>query len=69
MSFEICVRILAKAVIFVVVQISKELKQYHDVEKLDDVRVIRDRQTSKHCRKSIGEYTNDYQRCLEVSGF
>ena len=31
---------------FVVVQISKEMKQYHDVEKLDDVRVIRDRQTS-----------------------
>lgn len=28
-------------------QISKELKQYHDVEALDDVRVIRDRQTSK----------------------
>jgi len=27
-------------------QISKELKQYHDIEKLDDVRVIRDRQTS-----------------------
>lgn len=28
-------------------QISKELKQYHDVQALDDVRVIRDRQTSK----------------------
>ncbi|KAI4125521.1 MAG: hypothetical protein LQ347_005355, partial [Umbilicaria vellea] len=26
-------------------QISKELKQYHDVQALDDVRVIRDRQT------------------------
>lgn len=29
-----------------VTQISKELKQYHHVEKLDDVRVIKDRQTS-----------------------
>lgn len=28
-------------------QISRELKQYHDVEALEDVRVIRDRQTSK----------------------
>ena len=28
-------------------QISRELKQYHDVEALDDVRVIRDRQTSE----------------------
>ena len=30
----------------VVSQISKELKQYHEVEELEDVRVIRDRQTS-----------------------
>lgn len=30
----------------VVSQISKELKQYHDVEELEDVRVIRERQTS-----------------------
>lgn len=32
--------------IFQISQISKELKQYYHVEKLDDVRVIRDRQTS-----------------------
>ena len=32
--------------IFQISQISKELKQYHHVESLDDVRVIRDRQTS-----------------------
>ncbi|CAD6588006.1 MAG: hypothetical protein ASARMPRED_003374 [Alectoria sarmentosa] len=31
--------------IFQILQISKELKQYHHVEKLEDVRVIRDRQT------------------------
>lgn len=31
--------------IFQISQISKELKQYYHVEKLDDVRVIRDRQT------------------------
>lgn len=31
---------------FLVSQIAKELKQYHHVEKLDDVRVIRDRVTS-----------------------
>ena len=30
----------------VVSQILKELKRYHDVEALDDVRVIRERQTS-----------------------
>ena len=28
-------------------QISKELKQYHNVDHLDDVRIIRDRQTSE----------------------
>lgn len=32
--------------ILLVSQISKELKQYYHVDKLDDVRVIRDRQTS-----------------------
>lgn len=31
--------------IFQIPQISKELKQYHHVERLEDVRVIRDRQT------------------------
>ena len=46
MSIEIYVRTLAKAVHICGLQISKELKQYHNVEKLDDVRVIRDRQTS-----------------------
>ena len=29
-----------------VLQITKELKQYYNVEELDDVRVIKDRQTS-----------------------
>lgn len=31
---------------FSVLQISRRLKQHHHIEKLDDVRVIRDRQTS-----------------------
>jgi hypothetical protein len=30
-------------------QISKELKQFHNVEELDDIRVIKDRQTSALC--------------------
>ncbi len=35
-----------RSVIFSISQISKELKQSYNVEKLDDVRIIRDRQTS-----------------------
>ncbi len=31
---------------FLILQISKQLKQYYHIEKLDDARVIRDRQTS-----------------------
>ena len=33
-------------VILAVSQISKELKQHYQIENLDDVRIIRDRQTS-----------------------
>lgn len=39
--------------IFQISQISKELKRYHNVERLEDVRVIRDRQTSTTLRSMI----------------
>ena len=38
---------------FLISQISNELKQYHNVERLDDVRVIRDRQTSECALESF----------------
>jgi predicted patatin/cPLA2 family phospholipase len=45
-SFETMFELWLRQCASLVMQISKELKQYHDIEKLDDVRVIRDRQTS-----------------------
>ena len=45
-------------------QISKELKQYHDVEALDDVRVIRERQTSTRPAFCVPQVANKH---LEVS--
>ena len=55
--------------VLLVLQISKELKQYHHVERLDDVRVIKDRQTSMHTQYKdfifvFGKVTDP---CSEVS--
>ena len=42
-----CVSAKYMAKVWTIEQISSELKEYYNVEGLDDVRVIRDRQTSK----------------------
>ena len=54
-----------------IAQISKELKQYHHVERLEDVRVIRDRQTSKvrPQLQLIGELANSTLEASRGFGF
>lgn len=47
-------------------QISKELKQYYEVEDLDDVRVIRDRQTSRN-KVTIRTLKNEAKIVPEIS--
>ncbi len=42
----LCIRILAKKYLSPTVQVAEQLKQGYHVDHFDDVRIIRDRQTS-----------------------
>lgn len=46
----LCIRILAKKYLSATVQVTEQLKQGYNVDQLDDVRIIRDRQTSTRPR-------------------